>query len=168
MPRRFPVTAIINVQGPDGSKAVLRPQFIRDEDDPIHNPISPELRMPGKNGNSPYNIAFTGMAAGFDGSGQASFYMRDASMPELDSYTIEVSTRPGIGLVWIGTVLISLGGLLSMRRRSLENKLNPPGDGDRSVQLPIDSEPEATEHAEAKRVAADRKPVGVAMRDMTN
>jgi hypothetical protein len=65
-------------------------------------------------------------------------------------------------------VLISLGGLLSMRRRSLENKLNPPGDGDRSVQLPIDSEPEATEHAEAKRVAADRKPVGVAMRDMTN
>ncbi len=58
-------------------------------------------------------------------TGSAQLYIRDAGVAPVTAYTIEVSTRPMIGLVWLGTVLISFGGLLSMRRRILENRAAP-------------------------------------------
>jgi hypothetical protein len=33
---------------------------------------------------------------------------------------LDVSTKPMIGLVWLGTVLYTLGGLVAYRRRALE------------------------------------------------
>jgi cytochrome c-type biogenesis protein CcmF len=167
MPRRFPVTAILTVTGPDGKTSTLAPQFIRDEDDPITNG-SPEITLPGGNSRLPWAVAFTGMNASFDGgAGQASFYIRDASIAPVDAYTIEVSTRPGIGLVWLGTVLIAAGGLMSMRRRIVENKLTqipdpesspPRRTGSKDVPAEVDNRARPSGHL--------RKPVAVAMRDL--
>jgi len=125
-PRRFPVAAVLVVTSPDGKTAPVVAQYITDMDDPIVN-ASPEVRLPGANSRLPWAIAFTGMDAS---AGQADFYIRDASVAPVEAYTIQVSTRPGIGLVWIGTVLIAFGGLLSMRRRIVENELTPPSNPD--------------------------------------
>jgi cytochrome c-type biogenesis protein CcmF len=161
MPRRFPVTAIMQVTSPDGVTQMLKPQYIVNQDDPVANG-SPEVTLPGKNPNTPWAVAFTGMDASFAGDGgQADFYIRDASIAPVEAYTIEVSTRPGIGLVWIGTILIAAGGLFSMRRRATENRLTPIDDRDNGLP---GANGEMKERADDKLLENNKKQVAVAMR----
>jgi cytochrome c-type biogenesis protein CcmF len=161
MPRRFPVSAILTVVSPDGVTKIVKPQNIRDQDDPVSNG-SPELNLPGLKG-SPWAVAFTGMEAAFGGGGgQADFYIRDASIAPVQAFTIEVSTRPGIGLVWLGTCLIAAGGLMSMRRRLVENRLVPIGDPESDSQQ-TQNEPQR-EHEEIPSRPPSKRHVADAMK----
>ena len=58
----------------------------------------------------------------------ATITMREDSGPPTQAFELEVTTRPMISFVWIGTLLIFFGGLISMRRRILENRLDPVAD----------------------------------------
>jgi hypothetical protein len=70
-------------------------------------------------------VAFEGLDPN---SNTAGFYIRQADLPLFDSYSIQLSTRPSIGLVWLGTITVVLGGIISTLRRSSENKLSPVED----------------------------------------
>jgi len=83
----------------------------------------------------------------------------------VDAYTIEVSTRPGIGLVWLGTVLIAVGGLLSMRRRALENRLVPVPDPDSPEKADLPDSSGSERSGTKTALPTPRKPVAVAMQD---
>jgi cytochrome c-type biogenesis protein CcmF len=131
MPAVFPVTAHMVVTPDGGAARNVDVQLIQYQNDPLA-PTSPEVRLPMTAEKLPFAIAFTGMDAD---TGSAQFYVRDADEAPVPAYTIEVSTRPMIGLVWLGTVLIALGGLISMRRRMLENRLVPVPDPEPIGQL---------------------------------
>lgn len=134
MPAVFPVTALLMVTTPDGKTYPMATKFVQYRNDPAE-PKSPEILLPKVGGDQAPRVEFAQfdhpgrMALAFVGmdadSHQASFYLRDATYKPETAFTIEVSTRPGIGLVWLGTIFIALGGLLSMRRRALENRLIP-------------------------------------------
>jgi cytochrome c-type biogenesis protein CcmF len=121
MPSVFPVTAHVSVTGPDGKVTLASPQFIQRMNDPV-SPPSPEVKLAETSEGKPWVIAFTDMDADRQ---SASVYVRDASVPPATAFIIEISTRPMIGFVWLGTVLIALGGLLTSWRRVLENRLSP-------------------------------------------
>lgn len=113
-----------------GVTTQVMPQFIRFKDNP--NPSSPELKLPGG-----WLVGFAGMNAGSldqnnpgDGAMNeaASITLREDTGPPVEAFELEVTTRPMINLVWIGTLLLVLGGLVSMRRRILENRLVPIAD----------------------------------------
>ncbi len=148
-PEIFPVTAIIKVTSNDGKTQIVSPKFIQNRIDPIAE-TSPELSLPKGKDGFPWAIAFTGMNAD---SGSAQFYIRDAGAPPVTAYTIEISTRPMISLVWIGTVLIALGGLISMRRRMLENRLIPVPDPEDVGAVPV------IKREERSRVRARTSPI---------
>ncbi|HEX5323461.1 MAG TPA: hypothetical protein VFW40_06725, partial [Capsulimonadaceae bacterium] len=176
MPAIFPVTAVMQVTTPNGKSYPAMPQFVRNRIDPLA-PQSPELALPKlparpqsdplKGENLPSApppplpdrmvIAFESMIAD-QGNETADFYIRDAVAPPVAAFTIEVSTRPGIGLVWLGTLLIAFGGLLAMRRRALENRLipvpEPPTCG---------KEPEPVKRRRT-RTSSSRKPAPAAMK----
>jgi hypothetical protein len=166
MPSVFPVTAHLLVTTPDGKITPVDTKFIQYKNDPVE-PQSPEILLPKIAGQMPPAV-HTGlatldhpgrMAIGFEGmdadSHQATFYVRDATFKPEAAFTIEISTRPGIGLVWLGTILIALGGLFSMRRRALENRLVP-------VPEPPSGEPVAEKETRRRtRTAPSRKPVSV-------
>ncbi len=61
---------------------------------------------------------------------------------------IDISTKPMVGLVWLGTLLYTLGGLVAWRRRALETGLI----GDEQANAP-DSEPttDKTDRREKRR-----------------
>jgi cytochrome c-type biogenesis protein CcmF len=120
IPDFYPVTAELIVTNEDGKISNVAAVNTRYKDDPIA-PAMPESLLPGT-GSVPKAIAFEGVDPDSD---VASFYIRDSNQPLITSFTIEVSTRPTIGLVWIGTLLLVIGGLLSMIRRAGENKLSP-------------------------------------------
>ena len=146
MPAAVPVRAILLVTTPDGKSYPMGPQFIQRRNDPLE-PQSPELLLPRIPGSVPAQQVTLApldhpgrMAIAFDkmdaDHGTASFYVRNATYKPVTAFVIEVSTRPGIGLVWLGTILIALGGLFSMRRRALENRLAPvpdPSTGEREA-----------------------------------
>jgi cytochrome c-type biogenesis protein CcmF len=163
-PRRFPVSALLLVKSPDGKSAAIDAQYITDVDNPVAE-TSPEVNLPVRNSRLPWSLAFTGMDIT---TSSADFYIRDASVAPVEAYTISVSTRPGIGLVWMGTVLIAFGGLLSMRRRIVENKLTPPGDPGASsalgddVGVALDSQ-----QGKAKAPSLPQKPIAVAVREVS-
>ena len=46
----------------------------------------------------------------------------------MEAFQIDVTTRPMINFVWLGTLLMFAGGLMSMRRRILENRAVPIPD----------------------------------------
>ncbi len=50
--------------------------------------------------------------------------------PVLEAFQLDVTTRPMINFVWLGTLLLVAGGLMSMRRRILENRASPIPDLD--------------------------------------
>ena len=128
-PDVFPVSAVVRVTY-QGVTTLVKPQFIRYRDNP--NPSSPELKLPGGG-----LIGFTGMNAGSvdqanPGAGAmneaASVTLREDTGPPAEAFELEVTTRPMINLVWVGTLLLVVGGLVSMRRRILENRLMPIAD----------------------------------------
>jgi len=133
VPERYPVTALLRVTAPGGRSASVSAVNIRYRDDPIA-PAEPESLLPSAGKASlPEAIAFEGMDTD---SGQASFYVRQANTAPFAAFTIEVSTRPTIGLVWLGTLLIFVGGLMSQARRLAENRLSPIADPVRSSPPP--------------------------------
>lgn len=146
MPDVFPVSAVLRVTY-NGVTSLVKPQFIRYKDNP--NPKSPEVKLPGG-----ALIGFAGMNAGSvdqanPGAGAmneaASLTLREDSGPPSEAFQLEVTTRPMINLVWVGTLLLVVGGLISMRRRILENRLVPIPD------LPAPEAEKAASRAPAAR-----------------
>ncbi|HEY3329533.1 MAG TPA: cytochrome c biogenesis protein CcsA [Capsulimonadaceae bacterium] len=121
MPAHFPVIAEMDVKLPDGRIVKASPQNIRDIDDPL-GPQTPEFNLPKPALGTWWGVTFEKMNAD---TSEAEFFVRDLSMAPLTRYTIEVSTRPMIWLVWVGTVLMALGSGLAARRRALEARLVP-------------------------------------------
>ena len=129
VPDVFPVSAVLRVTY-KGVTSLISPKFIQYKNNP--NPKSPELKLPGG-----WLVGFAGMNAGSSdqanpGAGAtseaATITMREDSGPPSQAFELEVTTRPMISLVWIGTLLLFFGGLVSMRRRILENRLEPIAD----------------------------------------
>ena len=131
MPDVFPVTAVMRVTY-QGVTSLVRPQFIQYGKD-LQNQKSPEVKLPGG-----WLIGFDGMNAGSAGAKKnpgagainqtASIALREDTGPPSEAFELEVTTRPMISLVWIGTLLLVVGGLMSMRRRILENRAIPIPD----------------------------------------
>ena len=126
MPDVFPVTAVLRVTY-NGVTSLFNPQFIRYKDE--STPKSPEIKLPGG-----ALLSFAGMNAGSvdqanPGAGamneSAALNLREDSGPPAQAFYLEVTTRPMINLVWVGTLLLVIGGLVSMRRRIQENRLVP-------------------------------------------
>lgn len=124
MPARFPVVAVVDVRDPRGRVTRLYPANIRDRDDPM-GPSTPEYRLPRPARGTWWGITFEAMNAD---SETASLFVRDLSMAPLTRYTIQVSTRPLIWMVWLGTLLLTAGALIAARRRALEARLAPVPD----------------------------------------
>ncbi len=110
MPDVFPVSAVLRVTY-QGVTTLVKPQFIRYKDNP--NPKSPELKLPGG-----WLVGFAGMNAGSvdqanPGAGAmneaASLTLREDSGPPAEAFELEVTTRPMINLVWVGTLLLVVG-----------------------------------------------------------
>ena len=129
MPDVFPVSAVVRVTY-NGITSLVKPQFIQYRDGSTSK--SPDVRLPGG-----ALISFAGMNAGSTdqanpGAGamneSAALNLREDSGPPALAFYLEVTTRPMINLVWVGTLLLVLGGLVSMRRRILENRLVPIPD----------------------------------------
>jgi cytochrome c-type biogenesis protein CcmF len=123
VPEEYPVTALLQVTGPNGLIRKLGVVNTRFKDDPIA-PAMPETLLP-KSQAGQEAVAFEGLDPN---SNTAGFYIRQADLPLFDSYSIQLSTRPSIGLVWLGTITVVLGGIISTLRRSSENKLSPVED----------------------------------------
>jgi hypothetical protein len=114
MPATMPVWALLYVSY-HGTTSLLKPEFVIRRDQP-GDPDTPETALPGG-----WNIAFTAMNAGRADKNAASaesgtFVIRPDG-PVVEGFELEVTTRPMIWLVWLGTALIALGGLVSMVRR---------------------------------------------------
>ena len=129
MPDVFPVSAVVRVTY-NGVTSLVKPQFIQYRDGSTSK--SPDVRLPGG-----ALLSFAGMNAGSTdqanpGAGamneSAALNLREDSGPPALAFYLEVTTRPMINLVWVGTLLLVLGGLVSMRRRILENRLVPIPD----------------------------------------
>ena len=129
IPSVFPVSAVVRVTY-NGITSLVKPQFIQYRDGSTSK--SPDVRLPGG-----ALISFAGMNAGSTdqanpGAGamneSAALNLREDSGPPALAFYLEVTTRPMINLVWVGTLLLVLGGLVSMRRRILENRLVPIPD----------------------------------------
>ncbi len=126
MPERFPVWADLRVTY-KGQTTSLRPQFVMRRDSP-GSPDAPEIALPGG-----WLLAFQNMNAGSADKNNpnagamneaGSFVLRPQG-PVLEGFQLDVTTRPMVNLIWVGTLLLFGGGLLSMRRRILENRAEP-------------------------------------------
>jgi hypothetical protein len=84
---------------------------------------------------------------------KARFVLRPAGAP-LEGFELQVTTRPMIGLVWIGALLIFFGGLVGMRRRIAENRALPIPD----LPDPAPKAPAILPRRRAKSRAASAKP----------
>ena len=153
VPAVFPVKAVLRVTR-DGVTTMVSPEFISYRDK--SEPKSPELKLPGG-----WLVGFSGMAAGSTDQANpgsmaknesASLTLRQDSGPSAEAFYIEVTTRPLINFVWIGTLLLVAGGLISMRRRILENRLVPIPD------LPVPTAPATKSGAGATRARRNRVP----------
>ena len=113
-----------------GKSTLVRPENITRLSDPMM-PEAPEIKLPGG-----WLLAFTGMNAGSANANNpdagamseaGNFTIRPPG-PIVEAFQIEVTTRPMINLVWLGTLFIFTGGLIGMRRRILENRSVPIPD----------------------------------------
>jgi hypothetical protein len=125
VPDIYPVTAFLRVNGTDGKANDISAVNTRYKDDPVPA-LTPEKLLPRLGGGAAQEaLAFEGMDPD---TGKATFYVRQADSAPFTAFTIEVSTRPTIGLVWLGTLFLFIGGLMSMARRAGENRLMPIAD----------------------------------------
>ena len=91
-------------------------------------PQSPELALPGG-----WKIAFAGMNAGSadtanpnaGAAGEKGSFVLRPDGPVVEAFQLEITTRPAVNLVWLGTLLLVSGGFLSMGRRVRELQANP-------------------------------------------
>ena len=129
MPAVFPVSAAVRVTY-EGKTTIVKPQYIQYRDGSVAK--SPEIKLPGNS-----VLTFAGMNAGSSSEARpgasaannsATLTLREDTGPASEAFEVEVTTRPMISLVWIGTLLLFFGGLVSMRRRILENRLEPIAD----------------------------------------
>ncbi|MBV9849484.1 MAG: cytochrome c biogenesis protein CcsA [Armatimonadetes bacterium] len=153
MPPVFPVWADLRVTY-RGKTTLVRPQSITLQDNPL-GPKSPEITLPGG-----ALLSFDKMNAGsadkdnpnagaMDESG--SFVIREPG-PVMEAFQIDVTTRPMINFIWLGTLLMFFGGLMSMRRRVLENRAIPIPD------LPVPAPPGLGAGGASRRRAKGRAP----------
>ncbi len=91
-------------------------------------PVSPEITLPGGALLSFVSMNAGDMAVNSPAGGESgSFVLREPG-PVMESFEVDATTRPMINFIWLGTLLIFGGGLLSMRRRVLENRAAPIPD----------------------------------------
>jgi hypothetical protein len=113
------VRGLIDVTYKNGSTVSLKPEMILD---PRGGSISAPVAIPG----AP-NAVLT--FDKFDGPVAPAQFSTTNVPDSTETLMIDVSTKPMIGLVWLGTILYTLGGLIAWRRRALETGLIGPGDG---------------------------------------
>ncbi len=113
------VRGLIDVTYKGGQTVSLKPEMVMD---PRGGSISAPVAIPGAPNAVLTFDTFQGPFA------PAAFSTTNVPDPT-ESLMIDVSTKPMIGLVWLGTILYTLGGLIAWRRRALETGLLGPGDG---------------------------------------
>jgi cytochrome c-type biogenesis protein CcmF len=126
MPENFPVMAVLRVEY-QGKISTVVPQLIMHRDSP-DAPDTPEAALPGG-----WLVSLQQMNAGSsdvnhpDASGGegAQFTFREDSGPPSEAFEMDITTRPMVNLVWVGTLILVLGGLMSMRRRIAEVRALP-------------------------------------------
>ncbi|MGO8670048.1 MAG: cytochrome c biogenesis protein CcsA [Capsulimonadaceae bacterium] len=172
MPDVFPVTAVLDVTF-HGVTTAVRPKLVMHADNP-DVPDTPEVPLPAG-----WLVSFQSMNAGSADPNNptagamnegASFSMRADSGPPVDAFILDVTTRPMINLVWIGTMLLVLGGLMSMSRRIRENRLaidleysdtpraTPVAPGGRAESQPaVAADPHSAEDSEEKPAPPRRR-----------
>lgn len=158
MPDVFPMWAVLRVTY-QGKTTLLRPQYVMRRDNP-NLPQTPELKLPGSYllsfNDTPDAINAGSADPNSPNAGAASegsqFVLRPDG-PVLEGFQLEVTTRPMINLVWVGTLLLVFGGLLSMGRRIRENRALPVPD------MP-EPEPQASPKLPGRRRARGRAPSG--------
>lgn len=164
MPPVFPVTAVMRVTH-GGVSTFVRPQYITHSDDP-DIPDTPEVKLAGG-----WLLSLEHMNAGSSDSGDpnggaavesGTFGLRQDSGPPIEAFEIDVTTRPMIYLVWIGTFLLVLGGLLGMVRRAGEAAAAPLGDEDAAAQSIPDS-PGRSQRRGSRRRRESASPVHAAV-----
>lgn len=117
------VRGLIDVTYKNGETVSLKPEMVLD---PRGGSTSRPVSIPG----APHAVLtfdkFQGPVA------PAQFSTNNVPDPT-ETLLIDISTKPMIGLVWLGTILYTLGGLIAWRRRALETGLiggdNDKGDG---------------------------------------
>lgn len=133
MPDVFPMWAVMRVTY-RGQTHEYRPQFVMRRDNP-QLPQTPEVKLPGgwllAFDSSPDAIRAGSADPNNPNAGAMSegsrFIMRPDA-PVLEGFKLEVTTRPGINLIWLGTLLLVGGGLIGMGRRIRENRALPVPD----------------------------------------
>jgi len=159
MPSVFPVSAVLRVTY-QGKTTLVKPKLIQYADD--SDPKSPEIKLPGN-----ALISFTRMNAGSSdkanpGAGamneSALIDLREDSGPATPAFEMEATTRPLINFVWIGTLLMFFGGLISMRRRILENRLEPTADLAPSIPAARPARVPAAKRGQTRRRTAKPAP----------
>lgn len=142
IPARFPVWADLKVTY-KGQTTLVKPQSIMLRDTP-DVPETPEVKLPGG-----WLISFQSMNAGSADSSNpnagamteaGSFILRPPG-PVIEGFEIDVTTRPMISFVWIGTLILFAGGLIGMRRSIIENRLMPVPDSPESSAPPTRKKP---------------------------
>lgn len=155
MPPTFPVTAVLRVTY-QNTQSLIEPQYIMKRDDP-DGPEMPEVKLPGG-----FLVAFDSMNAGSSDKNDpnagamnegGTFAIRENSGPPIEAFELDVTTRPMIDLVWIGTLLMVLGGLISMRRRIVEIKAMP------DVEVDVAPEGQPVVAGRRKNGSKARRPV---------
>ena len=159
MPPTFPVTAVLEVTY-NKKVSIVSPQFVMHRDDP-NDPETKEVKLPDG-----WLISFENMNAGSAdlndaGGSQASeggtFALRADSGPPIEAFELDVTTRPMVDLVWVGTMMMVLGGLVSMRRRIVENRNATDPDIDDDVPVSTSSSNGNGRNGHAKNGSGDSK-----------
>jgi hypothetical protein len=138
MPERFPITAVLHVKY-HGKDYVVAPNNIWLRATP-EAPDTPETALPGG-----WLVSFQKMNAGSadldnpnatPGVMSAELIFRQDTGPPTEAFEVDVTTRPMVNLVWLGTLILVVGGLLSMRGRIAQLRAMPDEEPDETV-LPV-------------------------------
>ncbi len=145
------VGAVLKVKGPDGKSATITPTTA---------PVRPnefqaqKVKVPGTD----ISVALTRIMV-------PKIVLEFAGLPEAapagpkEEAVIEVSNKPLINLLWLGTILVMAGGLVAGARRARESAR----EDDRSDEGPADNRNDAVRH-NGKRVVAEARPGAAARR----
>ena len=125
MPAKFPISAVVKVDYM-GKSTIVKPQSIMYRDDP-DAPDQPELKLPGGWLIAVGNINAGSMDMSQTAANEAKEFVglavRKDNGPPAEAFVLDITTRPMISLVWIGTIVLFIGGLLTLSRRASENRV---------------------------------------------
>lgn len=158
MPERFPITAILRVKY-HGKDYVVAPNNIWLRATP-EAPDTPETALPGG-----WLVSFQKMEAGSadlntpnatPGVMSAELIFRQDTGPPTEAFEVDVTTRPMVNLVWLGTLILVAGGLLSMRGRIAQLRAMPDDEPDETV-LPVGKNGRGKQRAKSANTRSDKQ-----------